>query len=226
MSNDFPSAHTAQSESHRTLISDYYLANRNEIIQFMRQFGVFPSAIDIGCAAGELGKSLLAYQIAASCDGIEPNVQAATLAKDKLRKVWHGRLDEVVDIVPWTDYDLIVMADVLEHVIDPWATLKLLQELTQPTCKLMVSVPNVRHYKVVLPLLFKGEFSYLDQGIMDRTHLHFFTKSSLLEMLAECGWSVLSIRPHMKSRYHRPYYPTRLIEPFVAVQYMVIAEKR
>ena len=89
----------------------------------------------------------------------------------------------------------------------------------------MLSVPNVRHYKVSLPLLFRGEFRYADDGIMDRTHLHFFTRDSLEETVRDCGWTVRAWGSHMKGRYRRWYMPTRLLEPFVAVQYMLLAEK-
>ncbi len=90
---------------------------------------------------------------------------------------------------------------------------------------MLLSVPNVRHYKVTLPLLFRGEFRYTDAGIMDRTHLHFFTRGSIEETLKECGWSVLARGSNMKKRYRRRFVPTRLIEPFVAVQTMFLAKK-
>ena len=61
---------------------------------------------------------------------------------------------------------------------------------------------------------------------MDRTHLHFFTRSSLIETLQDCGWAIQGIGSHMKKRYRRAYYPTRLIEPFVAVQHLIVAEKK
>lgn len=207
-------------------ISEYFVAERPEVVDFLRPFGAFSSVLDIGCAAGELGKLLLHNRMAGSCDGIEPNPQAALLAQGKLRRVWSGTLEAVADDIPWPQYDLVVMADVLEHVVDPWATLRSLHAHTAPACKLLLSVPNIRHYKVVLPLLLKGEFKYCDQGIMDRTHLHFFTKSSLLEMIEECGWVARGMDSHMRNRYRRWYYPTRLVEPFVAVQYMLMAEKR
>ena len=65
-----------------------------------------------------------------------------------------------------------------------------------------------------------------DAGIMDRTHLHFFTRGSLEETVRDCGWTVRAWGSHMKGRYRRWYMPTRLLEPFVAVQYMLLAEKQ
>jgi hypothetical protein len=78
---------------------------------------------------------------------------------------------------------------------------------------------------VSLPLLFLGRFRYANQGVMDRTHLRFFTRQSLEETVAECGWRIARIEGHIKRRYRAPYMPTRLIEPFVSKQYFLLAEK-
>lgn len=207
-------------------IADYYVAERPEFVSFIRQSGPFASAIDIGCAGGKLGAELMRNGIAGTCDGIEPFPAAAALAEKALRRVWQGSLESVADSVQWPSYEVLLMADVLEHVADPWAALRLLHERSAPGCRLALSIPNVRHYKVLLPLLFRDEFRYRDDGIMDRTHLHFFTRSSIAEMLEECGWKIQRIGSHMKKSYRRWYYPTRLLEPFVAVQYLLVAEKQ
>lgn len=207
-------------------IADYYVAQRPEFVSFVGQSGAFATAIDIGCAGGKLGADLLRKGIVGTCDGIEPFPAAATLAQDNLRQVWQGGLEAVANDVPWPQYELLLMADVLEHLVDPWSALRLLHERTAPSCRLALSVPNVRHYKVVLPLLFRGEFRYRDHGIMDRTHLHFYTSDSITETLAECGWKVVRVDSHMKKSYRRWFFPTRLLEPFLAVQHLLIAEKK
>ena len=206
-------------------IAEYYAAERPELLDFLRPHGPFRTALDVGCAAGLLGAGLLRDGLVGACDGIELNDAAARLAETRLRHVWMGSLESVAEEVPWAHYDLVILADVLEHLADPWAALRLLQARTAPGCRLMLSVPNVRHYKVSLPLLFRGEFRYADDGIMDRTHLHFFTRGSLEETVRDCGWSIRSWGSHMKGRYRRWYMPTRLLEPFVAVQHMLLAEK-
>ncbi len=207
-------------------ISDYYAAERPELLAFLRPFGPFATALDIGCAAGMLGAGLLREGIVGACDGVELNFEAARLAETRLRQVWMGSLESAAAEVPWEHYDLVILADVLEHLADPWAALRLLQARTASGCKLLLSVPNVRHYKVSLPLLFRGEFRYADDGIMDRTHLHFFTRGSLEETVRDCGWALRAHGSHMKGRYRRWYMPTRLLEPFVAVQTMLLAEKQ
>lgn len=208
-----------------TQIADYYTTGRPELQAFLQPHGPFAAALDIGCAAGVLGASLQAAGIVSACDGIEAHPAAARLAESRLRRVWPGSLESMADSIVWQDYALIILADVLEHLVDPWAALRLLRERSAPGCRLLLSVPNARHYKVSLPLVFRGEFRYEDAGIMDRTHLHFFTRESLDETLRECGWAVSARTSHMKKRYRRWYMPTRLLEPFVAVQTLVLAEK-
>ena len=208
------------------LIDDYYVAERQELVGFAQGCGQFDAAIDIGCASGVLGDNLRRGGVVGICDGIEPFADAARLATARLNQVWHGTLESVSSQVPWQQYDLIVMADVLEHLVDPWTALRQLHAGTSQTCRLLLSVPNARHYKVSMPLLFRGEFRYTDQGIMDRTHLHFFTRNSLEETLRECGWKILHVGSHMKKRYRRKFMPTRFLEPFVAVQYFLVAEKQ
>ena len=206
-------------------IADYFSAERPELLAFLRPHGPFGTALDIGCAAGMLGAGLLREGIVGACDGVELNFEAARHAESRLRRVWMGSLESAAAEIPWQHYDLLILADVLEHLADPWAALRLLHAHSTPGCKLLLSVPNVRHYKVSLPLLFRGEFRYEDDGIMDRTHLHFFTRGSLVETVRACGWTVDALGSHMKGRYRRWYMPTRLLEPFVAVQTMLLAEK-
>lgn len=206
-------------------IADYYVAERPEFVSFIRRSGSFESAIDIGCAGGKLGQELLRKGIVRRCDGLEPFAAAAAIARKSLGAVWEGTLESSADEIPWTNYDLVIMGDVLEHLVDPWAALRLLHSKVKSGGCIALSVPNVRHYKVILPLLFHGEFRYEDQGIMDRTHLHFFTRKSLREALLESGWSITGEDSHMKKKYRRSFYPTRLIEPFVAVQHLVMAVK-
>jgi 2-polyprenyl-3-methyl-5-hydroxy-6-metoxy-1,4-benzoquinol methylase len=206
-------------------IADYFSAERPELLAFLRPHGPFGTALDIGCAAGMLGAGLLREGIVGVCDGVELNFEAARHAESRLRRVWMGSLESAAAEIPWQHYDLLILADVLEHLADPWSALRLLHARSAPGCRLLLSVPNVRHYKVSLPLLFRGEFRYEDDGIMDRTHLHFFTRASLVETVRACGWTVDALGSHMKGRYRRWYMPTRLLEPFVAVQTMLLAEK-
>ncbi|MBK9447405.1 MAG: hypothetical protein IPO00_15740 [Betaproteobacteria bacterium] len=92
-------------------VAEYYAAGRPEFVSFLQPEGPFPSAIDIGCAGGMLGSTLLQKGIVHACDGVEPFPAAAELAEKSLRRVWQGSMENVADQVPWRDYALVTMAD-------------------------------------------------------------------------------------------------------------------
>ena len=206
-------------------MSRYYAADRRDLVDFLRPHGQLGVVLDIGCASGRLGRQLLQAGLAARCDGIEPNAAAATQAADRLHRIWVADLETITEQLPWSDYDLLIMADVLEHLIDPWRVLAELRRRIRPGARLLLSVPNVRHKSVVLPLLFRGRFDYADAGILDRTHLHFFTRSSLLDAVGRAGWRMVAIAPHIKPKYRRWWFPHRLLGEFLAVQYFLLVEK-
>lgn len=80
-------------------------------------------------------------------------------------------------------FDTIISCDFLEHVADPWSLVDTMVACLQPGGTLVVTIPNVRNYRVVLPLLFRGRFDYVDAGILDRTHLRFFTARSAVRLI-------------------------------------------
>ncbi len=207
------------------MTGSYYTADRGDVIDFLRPHGPFTQALDIGCAAGRLGGQLREAGIVGFCDGIEPHPVAADMAASQLRRVWRGDLTSTLSEVAWTEYDLFVLADVLEHLTDPWQALRDLHRHARSGARLMVSVPNVRHYRVILPLLFQGRFEYADAGIMDRTHLRFFTARSLRAMLATTGWRVLTESLNIKKKYRKKWFPRRLLGEFLAVQCFALATK-
>lgn len=87
-------------------------------------------------------------------------------------------------------FDLVLALDVLEHLRDPWAAAQRLADLVGPSGAMIASVPNVANQKVLMPLLLKGEFRYLDAGLLDRTHLRFFDERSAIELVEGTGLTI------------------------------------
>jgi SAM-dependent methyltransferase len=152
---------------------------------------LLPSHIDtvleIGCGAGETMGWLRSLRPVRYAAAVELSTEAGTRARSVFDDV------EINDIaLPKmtfnTDrFDLILALDVLEHLTDPDQTLRTLRDRLKPNGVIILSLPNVAHYDVAIPLLFRGRWDYADEGLLDRTHLRFFTKRTALRMVENSG---------------------------------------
>ena len=167
-------------------VTDYYTNTCRELVEFLgSNMQLSGRVLEVGCAAGRAGP-LLRGLGAAVLEGIEPYPKAAELACSS------GIYDAVYcctwdDWLPTSEsYDAIIFADVLEHLADTDAVLRRVHALLSvPTGKLVLSLPNVRHLSVLLDLVVRGEWRYRPAGILDQTHLRFFTSKSASRLLRE-----------------------------------------
>ncbi len=151
------------------------------------------SVLDLGLGSGALGRHLTELGWPAP-DGLTYNPAEAELARAFYRRVEVADL-EVADLVSIFDgqrYDYIVCADVLEHLRSPQRILDACQQLLATDGRLLISVPNVA-YAGLLGELMCGEFQYRTEGLLDNTHLRFFTRRSLLRFLRDSGWHALAL---------------------------------
>jgi SAM-dependent methyltransferase len=153
--------------------------------------------LDVGCATGYLAAELSARGCAV--DGIEFDPVAAEQARAHCRAVVAGDLEaplihaEVERMLAGERPDVIVCADVLEHLRDPWAVLAWLRTLLAPGGRAVISVPNIGHWTARRALL-RGRFDYADFGLFDATHLRFFTRASATELAQRAGFDLLRER--------------------------------
>jgi 2-polyprenyl-3-methyl-5-hydroxy-6-metoxy-1,4-benzoquinol methylase len=138
--------------------------------------------LDVGAAQGILGQLLADSGM--TIDAIEPNPTWADAAKPFYRNVINSTVESAN--LPDNTYDCIVCADVLEHLPDPLSTLKRLRQAAKPDATFIISLPNVAHLAVRTMLLF-GRFPKMERGILDKTHLQFFTKDTAQNLLTEAG---------------------------------------
>ena len=151
------------------------------------------SVLDVGIGGGALGAYLRQNK---NCvvDGLTYNAEEAALAAGNYRSIHVADLDvsRVSDWFGSQRYDCVVCADVLEHLRDPGRVLDDARQLLAEGGKLLISVPNVAYAGLIAELL-GGEFNYRREGLLDQTHVRFFTRNSLLRFLAEHGWRVKRI---------------------------------
>lgn len=171
------------------------LEGEDSLSAIARLIGPGATVLDLGAATGKLGLYLRDHK---KCvvDGVELDPKAAELARPHYRKLLEVNLEEVrlADHFPPGAYDAIVCADVLEHLRDPGRILDQLPELLSSNGRALLSIPNVAYAGVVAGLL-SGEFRYGPTGLLDETHLRFFTRSSIADLLAKHGFRASSMQP-------------------------------
>lgn len=154
--------------------------------------------VDVGCGTGLLGQALKANDPSRVVYGIEPVAAAAEQARTVLDDVLAGTAEDGWPSA-WRAPDCIVFADTLEHMVDPWTVLATCAQRLTPKGSVVLSIPNVAHHTAVVPLLLRGRWDYVEQGILDRTHLRFFVRRSVFELVAaahlqidvikrQCSW--------------------------------------
>jgi 2-polyprenyl-3-methyl-5-hydroxy-6-metoxy-1,4-benzoquinol methylase len=166
----------------------YFNYSRPEVVARFDPKGL--RILDVGCAAGAMGAEMLAKG-ALEVVGLEREARAAAIARTRLSSVLQVDLDSRPTL-PFPDafFDVITCADVLEHLVDPGALLTHLRRYLKDDGLLVCSIPNVRHESVLVPLLVSGRFHYADAGILDRTHLRFFTITEFAGFLAQAGFTM------------------------------------
>lgn len=149
--------------------------------------------LDIGCGTGALGSRLKAER-PVEVIGVEVDPVAAEAASRVLDCVHAGDIETLALPYAKGSFDGIILADILEHLRDPWGLLGRLSPLLSPDGRLIASLPNVRHWSVVRGLL-EGDWTYLPAGILDRTHLRFFTRRSGQSLIESAGLCVIRTEP-------------------------------
>jgi 2-polyprenyl-3-methyl-5-hydroxy-6-metoxy-1,4-benzoquinol methylase len=150
--------------------------------------------LEVGCGFGETGRAALETGRAAEYVGVELFEKAAEIARKHLTKVVAGDV-ETVDL-PWPPghFDAVLMSEVLEHLVDPWRVVARIVPLIRGGGLVMASSPNVAQIRTVRNLL-AGRWELADSGLMDRTHLRWFTPTSYREMFERAGVTVDSVTP-------------------------------
>ena len=175
----------------------------DEINPLNRIASVIPedaTVLDIGAGNGLLASVLQRSHQRITIDGIEPNPSAAEMAKPAYRHLWTGYAQDFLGEIGGGDYDFLVIADVIEHVPDPVAFLRELADAAPEGARILLSVPNVAFAAVRLALLH-GDFSYVDSGLLERTHLRFFTLETLRETFEQVGLTVERQVLHQKGAF-------------------------
>jgi len=177
---------------HTKYVQGYYDSVRHDALALLH--GPVQNVLEIGCGAGSTIAYMKQQGIASYVVGVEINEEYLQIAK-------HSGVDLILNSniedekLPFKNgfFDLILCLDVLEHMFDPWSALKNVLSLLSPEGTVIASIPNVQNIRVILPLIF-GQWKYKESGILDNTHLRFFTKASAKYLLEESGFVIQELR--------------------------------
>jgi 2-polyprenyl-3-methyl-5-hydroxy-6-metoxy-1,4-benzoquinol methylase len=181
---------TDQLKSYNVPTEKYHQQHRPEMLNYVPKD--IKVVLDVGCGEGGFGE-LFKKERNGEVWGIELVSQAAEKAKSKLDRVFTGNFETDTFDLPEEYFDCIVFNDVLEHLYDPWEVLKQTRKLLKSGGYVLASIPNVRYYEHVKRLAMRGDWEYTAAGLMDRTHLRFFTCKSAKTMLKQSGYKITQV---------------------------------
>ncbi len=164
----------------------YYKKSRPEMVDFLPEN--VKSILEIGCGTGQFRKN-----IGFDCEywGVEPEINAAQVAIKSLTRVLIGTFEQVQGLIPEKNFDVVICNDVIEHMVDHEKFLSEIVSKINPGGVLIGSIPNVRYIENIYSLLVKKEWRYEDEGILDKTHLRFFTEISFKNSLESRGLKII-----------------------------------
>jgi ubiquinone/menaquinone biosynthesis C-methylase UbiE len=204
----------------------YFSCDRPELVPLVPQAAT--RILEVGCGEGRFARTLRAARPASKLEivGVEVNPAAGQVARDAVDRLIVGNAEQVE--VNYENYfDCVIFADVLEHMVDPWRMLRRASGFLKDGGRIVASIPNIQHWSVLGNLL-RGRWDYADFGIMDNTHLRFFTRKTIQHMFESTGFRTVEILPLLgtTARARMARLATGgLAVPFLTRQYLVVAER-
>lgn len=216
------------------LTLQYYMHPRPELIKLIDEKPESPLQIlDIGCGCGAMMAKLKSLYPFSNLHGIDMVPEAADISK-QFGNVICGNVEEIAFPYPDHYFDYCILGDVLEHLHDPQKVLTRLHKHMKKDGHIALSMPNVKHWSILLPLLKYDQFTYEDAGILDKTHLKMYTFHEILRLLILSGYEL----QHFTYTTHGTpsaedseminklvkYMKNPNISTFMAYQYIILAK--
>ena len=169
----------------------YYDNQRVEMLPFIPE-GV-SSLLEVGCSSGAFGAAVKKHFRDCEVWGIEPSPAAAEFAAGRLDKAICGVFGSEMPELEGKRFDCIVFNDVLEHLANPDQTLLICKQYLSEGGSVVASIPNILHFYQISKILLEQDWRYEQEGILDNTHLRFFTKKSIIRLFEHAGYKIEKI---------------------------------
>jgi len=172
---------------------DYFSGARQDMVAALPP-DANAAVLELGCGDGHTGALVRSANKAAYYVGIELDAAAASRARNQLSDVIMGDIASLNLTAHYGRYDALIASEVLEHLVDPWAALIKLAACLKPGALILASSPNIAHWRVIAGLM-RGTFKHTETGVMDRSHLRWFTPESYADLFRSAGFVVEQVRP-------------------------------
>lgn len=169
----------------------YYENIREDMFEYIPRN--VQTTLEFGCGCGGFS-ALLKSRLGVEAWAVEIEEQSANVASQKLDKVLKSGALESLDKLPETYFDCIIFFDVLEHLIDPYSILKAMKTKLTGNGVIVASIPNIRYYRAFKKYVLHGDWDYEDHGVLDKTHLRFFTYKSIVKLFEQLGFDILELQ--------------------------------
>jgi 2-polyprenyl-3-methyl-5-hydroxy-6-metoxy-1,4-benzoquinol methylase len=201
----------------------YYRHARADVVALIP--GGTRHLLEIGCGTGNTGALAKARMGVNEAVGVELSSAAAAEAESVLDRVVCCDVEATALNFPESYFDCVICADVLEHLKDPWAVLRKLRPIISDDGCVVASIPNLQHLKPVLKILL-DRFEYEEAGLLDSTHLRFFTLSTIKSLFSETGYRIERVVPvRSRKMLLLTILSLGILRKFTIFQYLVVARK-
>jgi len=180
----------------------YYCNPRSDLLDCSGLTTPPRAVLELGCGSGATLLEMRERWPNARLIGVEPNEVMAARAHQVASEILSGRIEDHLPLktIDRNSLDLIIAGDVLEHLYNPWIVVRDLRPYIAGGGKFVASIPNVRNISI-LEQLAVGEWRYESAGLLDITHIRFFTRRTAEQMFVECGYRIEEISYRVDQRY-------------------------
>jgi 2-polyprenyl-3-methyl-5-hydroxy-6-metoxy-1,4-benzoquinol methylase len=152
--------------------------------------------LELGAGDGATLRAAKARGIASYCVGIDL-VDVAPAGQPIVDRFLVGNVEAMDLDLPSEHFDVVLCADVLEHLVDPWRAVRRLARHLRPGGTFLSSIPNLRNHRALTQLVLKGDFHYAEAGLLDRSHLRFFCRRNVRELFEQAGLAIEAMETNM-----------------------------
>lgn len=212
---------------------------REDIVAFIED--IPENVLEIGCGTGATGKLIKQKMPDVIYTGIEIDETAANMARERIDNVITGNVENI-DLSSFgferQSFDLIICADILEHLYDPWKVLNMLLGYLKQGGSIIASIPNVQNIFLIKDLI-EGNWTYSQYGLLDSTHIRFFTWKEIEKLFQRAGFKIKKYQTFIQQEIEAEAWPQDIdMGSFIvkevteneavmlfAFQYLVLAKK-